>query len=66
MMNTHQQLIIDWEAGLLLRVLPTARRGTRIRQSGLTSAPAILDYRQQQFAGRLADPCSSKLKELHN
>jgi hypothetical protein len=34
-------------------------------ESGLTPAPAILDSRQQPFAARLADACSSKLKELH-
>jgi len=36
-----------------------------MRESGLTPAPVILDSRQQRFAARLADACSSKLKELH-
>jgi hypothetical protein len=36
-----------------------------MRESGLIPAPVILDSRQQQFAGRLAIACSSKLKELH-
>jgi len=36
-----------------------------MRESGLTPAPVILDSRQQRFAARLANACSSKLKELH-
>jgi len=34
-------------------------------ESRLTPSPVILDSRQQQFAARLANACSSKLKELH-
>jgi len=36
-----------------------------MRESRLTPAPVILDSRQQRFAARLANACSSKLKELH-
>jgi hypothetical protein len=36
-----------------------------MRDSGLTPALGIFDSRQQQFAGRLANACSSKLYELH-
>ena len=36
-----------------------------MRESGLTPAPVILDSRQQRFAARLANACSSKPKELH-
>jgi len=36
-----------------------------MRESGLTPAPVILDSRQQRFAARLANACSSKLRELH-
>ena len=36
-----------------------------MRDSGLTPALGIFDSRQQQFAARLANACSSKLKELH-
>jgi len=35
-----------------------------MRESGLTPVPVILDSRQQRFAARLANACSSKLKEL--
>jgi len=37
-----------------------------MRESGLTPAAVILDSRQQRFAARLANACSSKLKELHH
>jgi len=36
-----------------------------MRESGLTPAPVILDSRQQRFAARIENACSSKLKELH-
>jgi len=36
-----------------------------MRESGLTPAPVILDSRQQRFAARLENACSSNLKELH-
>jgi len=36
-----------------------------MRESGLTLAPVILDSRQQRFAARIENACSSKLKELH-
>jgi len=37
-----------------------------MRESGLTPAHVILDSRQQRFTVRLANACSSQLKELHN
>jgi len=37
-----------------------------MRESGLTPATVILDARQQRFTARLANACSSKLKELHH
>jgi hypothetical protein len=37
-----------------------------MRESGLTPVPVILDSRQQRFTARLANACSSKLKELHH
>jgi len=37
-----------------------------MRGSGLTPAPVTLDSRQQRFAARLENACSSKLKELHS
>jgi len=37
-----------------------------MRGSGLTLAPVILNARQQRFTARLANACSSKLKELHH
>jgi len=40
-------------------------RGALIRESGLTPAPVILDSRQQRFAAKLANACSSKLNHLH-
>jgi len=36
-----------------------------MRESGLTPAPVILDSRQQRFAARIENACSSKVKELH-
>jgi len=45
--------------------MPTTPRGALMRESGLTPAPVILDSRQQRFAARLANTCSSKPKELH-
>jgi len=36
-----------------------------MRESVLTPAPVILDSRQQRFAARIENACSSKLKELH-
>jgi ribosomal protein S8E len=34
-------------------------------ESGLMPVPVILDFRQQRFAARLANSCSSHLKELN-
>ena len=46
--------------------LPTTLQGALMRDSGLTLALVILDSRQQRFTARLANACSSKLKELHH
>jgi len=59
------QLLLNQQAGSILGALPTTPRGALRRESGLTPAPVVLDSRQQRFAARLADTCSSKLKELH-
>jgi len=40
-------------------------KGALIRESGLTPAPVMLDSRQQQWAARLANAYSSKLREMH-
>jgi hypothetical protein len=59
------QLLLNRQARSILGALPTTPRGALMRESGLTPAPGILDSRQQRFAARLADGCSSKRKELH-
>ena len=59
------QLLLYRQARSILGALPTTPRGALMRQSGLTPAPEILDSRQQRFAVRIDNPCSSKLKELH-
>jgi hypothetical protein len=59
------QLLLNRQARSVLGALPTTPRGALMRESGLTPAPVILDSRQQRFAARLANACSSKLKELH-
>ena len=60
------QLLLNRQARAILGALPTTPQGKLIRESGLTPAPVILDARQQRFAARLANACSSKLKELHH
>jgi len=37
-----------------------------MRESGLTPVPVILDSSQQQFAARLGNACSTRLKVLHS
>jgi len=59
------QLRLNRQARSIQGALPTTPQGALMRESGLTPAPVILDSRQQRFAVRLADACSSKLKELH-
>jgi len=59
------QLLLNRQARSILGALPTTQRGILIWGSGLTPAPIILDSRQQLFAARLENACSSKLKELH-
>jgi len=45
--------------------LPTTPWGALMRESGLTTAPVIVDSREPQSAVRVADARSSKLKMLH-
>ena len=59
------QLRLNRQARSILGALPTTPWGALMRESGLTLAPVILDSRQQRFAARLENACSSKLKELH-
>jgi len=59
------QLLLNRQARSILGTLPTTPRGALMRESGLTPAPVILDSRQQRFAARPTDACSSKRKELH-
>jgi ribonuclease HI len=59
------QLLLNRQARSVLGALPTTPRGALMRESGLTPAPVIVDSRQQRFAARLANECSSKLKDLH-
>jgi len=60
------QLLPNRQARSILGALPTTPRGAQISGSGLTPAPVILDSRQQRFSARLANACSSKMKELHH
>jgi len=60
------QLLLNRQARSILGALPTTPRGALMRESGLTPAPLTLDPRQQRFAARLENACSSKLKELHS
>jgi len=60
------QLLLNRRARSILGALPTTPRGALMRESGLTPAPVTLDSRQQRFAARLENACSSKLKELHS
>jgi len=60
------QLLLNRQARSILGALLTTPHGALMGESGLTPAPVILDARQQRFAARLANACSSKLKELHN
>jgi len=59
------QLLPNRQARSILGALPTTPWGALMRESGLTPAPVVLVSRQQQFAARLADACSGKVKELH-
>jgi len=60
------KLHLNRQARSILGALPTTLRGAPMRESGLTPAPVTVDSRQQQFAARLENACSSKLKELHS
>jgi hypothetical protein len=59
------QLLLNRQARFFLGALPTTPRGALMTESVLTLAPGILDCRQQRFTARLANACSSKIKELH-
>jgi len=59
------QLLLNREARSMLGALPTTQRGALMRESGLTPAPVILDSRQQRFAARIENTCSSRPKEQH-
>ena len=61
------QLLLDRQARSTLSALPTTPLGALMRDSGLTPAPVVLDSRQHQFTGRLANACEgSKLKRTYN
>ena len=60
------QLLLNRQAWSVLGALPKTPRGAPMRESGLTLAPVTLDSRQQQFAARLENACSSKLRQLHS
>ena len=59
------QLLLNRQASSILGALPTTPWGALMRESGLTPTGVVLDSTQQRFAARLADSCSSQLKELH-
>jgi hypothetical protein len=59
------KLLLNRQARSILGALPTTPRGALMRESGLTPAPVIMHSRQQRFAARMENACSSKLKELH-
>jgi len=59
------QLLLNRQPRFILGELPKTPRGAHMRELGLTPVPVILDSRQQKFGAKLADACSSKLKELH-
>jgi len=60
------QLLLIRQARSILGALPTTPQGALITELGLTLAPVSLDSRQQRFTARLANACSSKLKEQDN
>jgi hypothetical protein len=59
------QLLLNRQTRSILAALPSAPRGALRRKSGLTPVPVILGSRQQRFAARIDNTCSSKLKGLH-
>jgi len=59
------QLLLNRQAKSIIGALPTTEQGALMRESGLPLAVVILDARQQRFTARLANTCSSKLRELH-
>jgi len=60
------QLLLNRQVRSIQGALPTTPQGALMRESGLTPAPVILDSKQQQFTVRLANACSSRLKDLHH
>jgi len=59
------QCLLNRQARSILGMLPTTPWGALITEAGLTPTSVILDYRQQQFAARLANACVTMLKKLH-
>jgi len=60
------QHLLNRQTRSILGALPTTPRGALMSESGVTPAPVTFDSRQQRFAARLENACSSKLKELHS
>jgi hypothetical protein len=58
------QCLLNRPARSILGALPTTPRRALMSESGLTLVPVILASRQQRFAVRIENACSSKLKEL--
>jgi len=59
------QLLLNRPARSIQGALLTTPRGAPLRESGLTLVPVMLDSKQQRFAARLENACSSKRKRLH-
>jgi len=53
------QLLLNQQARSILGALPRTSWGPLLRESGLTPAPVILNYRQLRFAARIENTCSS-------
>jgi ribonuclease HI len=64
-MRDDLHLILNRQARSILGTLPTTPWGALMPDSELTHTPVVLESRQQRFAARLANPCSNKLRKLH-
>jgi len=60
------QLLLNRQARSILGTLLTTPQGALMRESGRTPVPMTLDSRQQQFAARLENACTTEVKELHS
>jgi len=60
------QLLLNRQARSILGALPMTPQGALMGESGLTPALVIWEPREQRFTARLANACSSTLKELHH